>query len=100
MYESLHTTVIGPGGKAVEIQIRTHAMHRRAEYGIAAHWKYKETGRGAAARGRAPSRAAEDAGPLGDMGWVRQLLDWQRETEDPDEFLDSLRFEIKAQEVY
>jgi GTP pyrophosphokinase len=100
MYESLHTTVIGPGGKAVEIQIRTHAMHRRAEYGIAAHWKYKEEGRAAGTRGRAPSRTVEDTGPLGDMGWIRQLLDWQRETEDPDEFLDSLRFEIKAQEVY
>ena len=101
MYESLHTTVIGPGGKAVEIQIRTHAMHRRAEYGIAAHWKYKEDGRSAASRGGgAPSRSAEDSGPLGDMGWIRQLLDWQRETEDPDEFLDSLRFEIKTAEVY
>ncbi|MDO5503730.1 MAG: bifunctional (p)ppGpp synthetase/guanosine-3',5'-bis(diphosphate) 3'-pyrophosphohydrolase [Actinomycetia bacterium] len=100
MYESLHTTVIGPGGKAVEVQIRTHAMHRRAEYGIAAHWKYKENGRGGGARGREPSRSSEDSGPLGDMGWIRQLLDWQRETEDPDEFLDSLRFEIKTQEVY
>ena len=100
MYESLHTTVIGPGGKAVEVQIRTHAMHRRAEYGIAAHWKYKEDGPGGSSRGRAPSRSHEDSGPLGDMGWIRQLLDWQRETEDPDEFLDSLRFEIKTQEVY
>ena len=100
MYESLHTTVIGPGGKAVEIQIRTHAMHRRAEYGIAAHWKYKENGRSSSARGRAPSRTTEDSGPLGDMGWIRQLLDWQRETEDPDEFLDSLRFEIKTAEVF
>ena len=94
MYQSLHTTVIGPGGKPVEIQIRTFDMHRRAEFGVAAHWKYKEqpgtTGR--SDRG--------DAGPTGEMAWLRQLLDWQRETADPGEFLDSLRFEINAQEVY
>jgi GTP diphosphokinase / guanosine-3',5'-bis(diphosphate) 3'-diphosphatase len=89
MYQSLHTTVIGPGGKPVEIQIRTHTMHRRAEYGVAAHWKYKDTGKG----------APDDTG-TNDMAWLRQLLDWQRETEDPGEFLDSLRFEINAQEVY
>jgi GTP pyrophosphokinase len=100
MYQSLHTTVIGPAGKPVEMQIRTFAMHRRAEYGIAAHWKYKEDvgagielERGAAANGdesRAPS----------DMAWLRQLLDWQKETEDPGEFLESLRFEITTNEVY
>ncbi|MFN0281689.1 MAG: RelA/SpoT family protein [Kineosporiaceae bacterium] len=92
MYQSLHTTVIGPEGKPVEIQIRTHQMHRRAEYGVAAHWKYKDETRA----GRA---APEDAG-ANDMKWIRQLLDWQRETSDPGEFLDSLRFEINAQEVY
>ncbi|MGC5166355.1 RelA/SpoT family protein [Luteimicrobium sp. DT211] len=92
MYQSLHTTVIGPGGKPVEIQIRTHEMHRRAEYGVAAHWKYKEMGKG------------PDGGKAGsdntDMQWLRQLVDWQKETADPTEFLDSLRFEIAGSEVY
>jgi GTP diphosphokinase / guanosine-3',5'-bis(diphosphate) 3'-diphosphatase len=91
MYQSLHTTVIGPEGKPVEIQIRTNQMHRRAEYGVAAHWKYKDD------PSSAPGR--EDGGAT-DMAWLRQLLDWQRETADPGEFLDSLRFEINAQEVY
>jgi GTP pyrophosphokinase len=92
MYQSLHTTVIGPEGKPVEIQIRTHQMHRRAEYGVAAHWKYKDD---ANAGG-----VAEATSSATDMTWLRQLLDWQRETADPGEFLDSLRFEINAQEVY
>jgi GTP diphosphokinase / guanosine-3',5'-bis(diphosphate) 3'-diphosphatase len=91
MYQSLHTTVIGPEGKAVEIQIRTHTMHRRAEYGVAAHWKYKEDTK---------SAPALKAGDSGEMVWLRQLVDWQRETEDPSEFLDSLRFEMNVGEVY
>jgi GTP pyrophosphokinase len=95
MYQSLHTTVIGPEGKPVEIQIRTHTMHRRAEYGVAAHWKYKEDA-------TAPPAGVKDGetGPINDMAWLRQLLDWQKETADPGEFLDSLRFEINAREVY
>jgi GTP diphosphokinase / guanosine-3',5'-bis(diphosphate) 3'-diphosphatase len=92
MYQSLHTTVLGPEGKPVELQIRTDDMHRRAEYGVAAHWKYKE-GKGAAL----PVKGADD---VGELIWVRQLLDWQRETADPSEFLDSLRFEINSNEVY
>jgi GTP diphosphokinase / guanosine-3',5'-bis(diphosphate) 3'-diphosphatase len=92
MYQSLHTTVLGPEGKPVELQIRTDDMHRRAEYGVAAHWKYKE-GKGAAL----PVKGADEAGEL---IWVRQLLDWQRETADPSEFLYSLRFEINSNEVY
>jgi GTP diphosphokinase / guanosine-3',5'-bis(diphosphate) 3'-diphosphatase len=92
MYQSLHTTVLGPEGKPVELQIRTDDMHRRAEYGVAAHWKYKE-GKGTGL----PVKGADDAGEL---IWVRQLLDWQRETADPGEFLDSLRFEINTNEVY
>jgi GTP pyrophosphokinase len=92
MYQSLHTTVMGPEGKPVEIQIRTFSMHRRAEYGVAAHWKYKED----ATAGRDTDRPA---GP-NDMAWLRQLLDWQRETEDPGEFLESLRFEINSSQVY
>ncbi|MBD8869773.1 bifunctional (p)ppGpp synthetase/guanosine-3',5'-bis(diphosphate) 3'-pyrophosphohydrolase [Nocardioides sp. MJB4] len=94
MYQSLHTTVIGPQGKPVELQIRTFAMHRRAEYGVAAHWKYKEDGR----NGVDTDRRAED--DTGDMTWVRQLLDWQNDVEDPGEFLESLRFEINRAEVY
>ncbi|MDX6326796.1 MAG: diphosphokinase / guanosine-3,5-bis(diphosphate) 3-diphosphatase, partial [Nocardioidaceae bacterium] len=97
MYQSLHTTVIGPHGKPVELQIRTYAMHRRAEYGIAAHWKYKEDMRA----GTEP-KVLEPATRTGnsDMTWVRQLLDWQQDTEDPGEFLESLRFEISSSEVY
>jgi GTP pyrophosphokinase len=97
MYQSLHTTVIGPGGKPVELQIRTYQMHRRAEYGVAAHWKYKEDSRSGVDTDRKLT-----SGDLsnGDMTWVRQLMDWQRETEDPGEFLDSLRFEINSSEVY
>jgi guanosine-3',5'-bis(diphosphate) 3'-pyrophosphohydrolase len=91
MYQSLHTTVIGPGGKPVEMQIRTQAMHRTAEYGIAAHWKYKET------KGMT---TAEPSAVSDEMGWLRQLLDWQRETQEPGEFLDSLRFDLGANEVY
>jgi guanosine-3',5'-bis(diphosphate) 3'-pyrophosphohydrolase len=91
LYQSLHTTVIGPGGKPVEIQIRTHDMHRRAEYGVAAHWKYKENAKVGPA-------ATDSSG--NDMTWLRQLVDWQKETADPSEFLDSLRFEIAGAEVY
>ena len=93
MYQSLHTTVVGPGGKPVEIQIRTHDMHRRAEYGVAAHWKYKEMARSGKA-------GASDDPRANDMAWLRQLVDWQRETADPSEFLDSLRYEIGGAEVY
>ena len=87
MYQSLHTTVIGPNGKPVEFQIRTEEMHRAAEYGVASHWRYKQ------------DKVAGKDGP-DDLGWVRQLLDWQRETADPGEFLDSLRDDLGAAEVY
>jgi GTP pyrophosphokinase len=92
MYQSLHTTVIGPEGKPVELQIRTFGMHRRAEYGVAAHWKYKEES--LVPGGRSGASAASD------MVWLRQLVDWQRETADPAEFLESLRFDLGAAEVY
>src|SRR6185503_8191564 len=85
-------TVIGPGGKSVELQIRTWDMHRRAEYGVAAHWKYKEE--------TVFSRAKAAKDDSQDMAWLRQLVDWQRETEDPAEFLESLRFDLAAGEVY
>ena len=104
MYQSLHTTVIGPEGKPVELQIRTFAMHRRAEYGVAAHWKYKEdAARGAAGsegHGAGGKAAVADGAAANDMAWLRQLLDWQRETEDPGEFLESLRFDLKSAEVF
>jgi GTP pyrophosphokinase len=87
MYQSLHTTVIGPNGKPVEFQIRTQEMHRAAEYGVASHWRYKQ------------DKVAGKDGP-DDLGWVRQLLDWQRETADPGDFLDSLRDDLGAAEVY
>ncbi|MFC9691396.1 RelA/SpoT family protein [Kribbella sp. NPDC056951] len=98
MYQSLHTTVIGPQGKPVELQIRSFSMHRRAEYGIAAHWKYKEDPNAPSPEVAGPP-TTEIGGP-NEMPWVRQLVDWQRETSDPSEFLDSLRFEINNSEVY
>ncbi|MFI1288732.1 RelA/SpoT family protein [Streptomyces sp. NPDC020792] len=105
MYQSLHTTVIGPNGKPVELQIRTFDMHRRAEYGIAAHWKYKQEAVAGASKVRtdAPKpagKAGKDAGAINDMAWLRQLLDWQKETEDPGEFLESLRFDLSRNEVF
>ncbi|MGK9147018.1 bifunctional (p)ppGpp synthetase/guanosine-3',5'-bis(diphosphate) 3'-pyrophosphohydrolase [Plantibacter flavus] len=92
LYQSLHTTVVGPGGKPVEIQIRTNEMHQRAEFGVAAHWKYKERMNG--------GKATSSAEPDGSMAWLAHISDWQAETADPGEFLDSLRFEIGAKEVY
>ncbi|MGW0844859.1 RelA/SpoT family protein [Streptomyces sp. NPDC002787] len=101
MYQSLHTTVIGPNGKPVELQIRTFDMHRRAEYGIAAHWKYKQEAVAGASKVRtdAPRSTGKDD-HLNDMAWLRQLLDWQKETEDPGEFLESLRFDLSRNEVF
>ncbi len=100
MYQSLHTTVIGPEGKPVELQIRTHAMHRRAEYGVAAHWKYKEEVNGATASEGAAKTGKPDKTAGEDMVWLRQLLDWQKETSDPSEFLESLRFDLSTTEVF
>ena len=86
LYQSLHTTVIGPTGKAIEIQIRTFDMHARAEFGIAAHWKYKQ------------GNETENTSP--EMLWLRQLHEWQKETEDPSEFLEALRFDLGSPEVF
>ena len=85
LYKSLHTTVIGNNGRAIEFQIRTHDMHKEAEYGVASHWRYKE-------------RQSNDSKPADEMAWLRQLVDWQKETEDPDEFLDSLRYDLGQQD--
>ncbi|MER5439645.1 RelA/SpoT family protein [Streptomyces sp. NPDC002790] len=103
MYQSLHTTVIGPNGKPVELQIRTFDMHRRAEYGIAAHWKYKQEPSAGASKVRTDAPKSSGKGKddhLNDMAWLRQLLDWQKETEDPGEFLESLRFDLSRNEVF
>ena len=86
LYQSLHTTVIGPSGKAFEIQIRTFDMHSRAEFGIAAHWKYKQ------------GAAADDKSP--ELLWLQQLHEWQKETADPSEFLEALRFDLGSPEVF
>ncbi len=87
LYQSLHTSVIGPGGVAFEVQIRTEEMHRIAEEGIAAHWKYKEGRRG----------VAEDDQRV---NWLRQLVEWQREARDPSDFMASLKVDLYPEEVY
>ncbi len=86
LYQSLHTTVIGPNGKAVEIQIRTFDMHARAEYGIAAHWKYK-------------SKNLE-SGKTPEVLWLKQLHEWQQESEDVGDFLETLRYDLRTPEVF
>ncbi len=83
LYQSLHTTVVGPEGKAVEVQIRTRDMHQRAEFGIAAHWSYKE--------GRPEAE---------DLAWLQRMVDWQQETNDPAEFMESLRIDLEEDEVF
>ncbi len=88
LYQSLHTTVVGPGGKTMEVQIRTQAMHRTAEYGVAAHWRYKETARGAPASG-------------GDAQWLDQMLDMESSTRDsPGEFMRNVQLDLYADEVF
>lgn len=87
MYQSLHTTVLGPKGEPFEIQIRTHEMHRVAEYGIAAHWKYKEG-------------KTEDEDIDKKLTWLRQLLEWQRELKDPKEFMESLKIDLFTNQVF
>jgi len=86
MYQSLHTTVVGPEGEPVEIQIRTWDMHRTAEYGIAAHWKYKE--------GRSKNTDLDAK-----LSWLRQILEWQSEDRDADEFVESLKVDLFSDEV-
>jgi GTP pyrophosphokinase len=82
LYQSLHTTVVGPQGKPVEVQIRTREMHRRAEFGVAAHWGYKEN-------------TAET-----DTAWLQRIVDWQQETSDPREFMESLKIDLEQDEVF
>ena len=82
LYQSLHTTVVGPQGKTLEVQIRTRQMHDRAEHGVAAHWEYK------------------DGSPSDDMAWLSRIVDWQQETSDPAEFMSNLKIELDTDEVY
>ena len=88
MYQSLHTTVIGPEGEPVEIQIRTHEMHNIAEYGIAAHWKYKE------------GTMSNDGKMEEKLKWLRQMMEWEKDVKDPQEFLDSLKEDVFNSQVY
>jgi GTP pyrophosphokinase len=93
VYQSLHTTVIGPDGKPLEVQIRTRDMHRTAEYGIAAHWRYKESN-------GTHNGTHNGTVDIDEMAWMRQLLDWQREAADPSEFLESLRYDLATREIF
>ncbi len=90
LYQSLHTSVIGPKGRPLEIQIRTKAMHRTAEFGVAAHWIYKD----------APRGGGGDANTTGELPWIEQLLEWQQEVEEPGDYLESLQIDLYADEVF
>ena len=84
LYQSLHTTVVGPQGKSLEVQLRTREMHARAEYGVAAHWDYKE----------------DEPGGGGDLAWLNRIVEWQSETQDPTEFMSNLKFDLDQDEVF
>ncbi|WP_165165124.1 RelA/SpoT family protein [Corynebacterium qintianiae] len=90
VYQSLHTTVMTDSGRPLEVQVRTHEMHYNAEFGVAAHWRYKET------KGSHKGDQAE----VDQMAWMRQLLDWQKEAADPNEFLDALRYDLTSQQIF
>ncbi len=87
MYRSIHTTVFGPGGRRYEVQIRTEEMHQTAEYGIAAHWRYKE--------GRSTATEVDEA-----LSWFRQVLEWQQEASEPEEFMEFLKMDLFLGEVF
>jgi len=96
MYQSLHTTVIGPEGRPLEIQIRTHEMHEMAEFGVAAHWVYKEP----AAPGEEQRAGWPGGGEDAKLKWLRSMLDWQKDLSDPREFMETLRTDLFEEEVY
>jgi GTP pyrophosphokinase len=91
LYQSLHTTVVGPDGRPLEIQLRTWAMHRTAEYGVAAHWKYK---------GDARLKDALTPESAADLSWLDAMLEWQEDIEEPDDYLESLRIDLYQDEVF
>jgi GTP diphosphokinase / guanosine-3',5'-bis(diphosphate) 3'-diphosphatase len=91
MYQSLHTTVIGPGGRPLEIQIRTHQMHQTSEYGIAAHWRYKGSGR---------RSSKEDAAAEEELAWLSRMIEWQKEMSDPRDFMEGLRIDLYTGQVF
>jgi GTP pyrophosphokinase len=88
LYQSLHTTVIGPGGRTIEVQIRTREMHQRAEWGVAAHWAYKD------------GIDQHGAGDRSDIDWLNRIIDWQEEVSDPAHFMQSLKTDLEQGEVY
>ncbi|AZA13693.1 RelA/SpoT family protein [Corynebacterium choanae] len=90
VYQSLHTTVMGPDAKPIEVQVRTHEMHYNAEFGIAAHWRYKET--------KGSHKGSDQE--IESISWMRQMLDWQKEAADPSEFLDNLRYDLQTQQIF
>jgi GTP pyrophosphokinase len=94
MYQSLHTTVVGPRGERIEVQIRTGEMHRIAEEGVAAHWAYKEKGRDGKGGAELSKKDAQS------FGWLRQLVEWQRELADPREFLETVKVDLFSDEVF
>ncbi|MBI4538680.1 MAG: bifunctional (p)ppGpp synthetase/guanosine-3',5'-bis(diphosphate) 3'-pyrophosphohydrolase [Gemmatimonadetes bacterium] len=91
MYRSLHTTIFGPGGRLYEIQIRTQEMHRTAEYGIAAHWRYKKERR---------SQSGDESEVDEALTWFRQVLEWQQDTREPEEFMEFLKFDLFQEEIF
>jgi GTP pyrophosphokinase len=93
LYQSLHTTVVGPAGERIEVQIRTREMHHIAEEGVAAHWAYKEKGRD----GKGAELSKKDAQ---EFGWLRQLVEWQRDLTDPREFLETVKVDLFSDEVF
>jgi GTP pyrophosphokinase len=93
-YQSLHTTVVGPKGERIEVQLRTREMHRIAEEGVAAHWAYKEQGRDGKGGGALSKKDAAE------FGWLRQLVEFQREVDDPREFLETVKVDLFSDEVF
>jgi GTP diphosphokinase / guanosine-3',5'-bis(diphosphate) 3'-diphosphatase len=89
LYQSLHTTVIGPGGKVIEVQIRTREMHQRAEWGVASHWAYKD-----------PSTGNSNGSGSADIDWLNRIIDWQADVSDPAAFMENLKTDLEQDEVF
>jgi GTP diphosphokinase / guanosine-3',5'-bis(diphosphate) 3'-diphosphatase len=99
-YQSLHTTVIGPEGRPLEIQIRTHEMHEMAEFGVAAHWMYKARSEDPSAPRKGKPNGVGGLGEDAKLGWLHSMIDWQQDLSDPKEFMESLRIDLFEDEVY